>query len=161
MSDGIRKLKKPNKNEVLARAGDVPNPFRFNWTESRSQAAVLLAEGHTQQETAARLEITDRVIRKWLAEPEFAAEVDRLSLMVGIAGRAERLRVAMRVVREKTRNGVPETEKDLLEWLKFVQSETDGVKLDLTKIAAAFRSDDASLADRGSSRESVANERIH
>jgi transposase len=124
----------------------VPDEFRFNWNEQRARAAILLAEGHTQKEIAEELEITDRAIRKWLAEPEFAAEVDRLSLMVGIASRAERLRVTSRVIRQFVKEQGITTQKDLLEWLKFAQSETDGVKLDLGKLAAAFGADDASLA---------------
>jgi hypothetical protein len=37
--------------------------------------------------------------------------------------------------------------KDILEWLKFVQGETDGIKLDLAKLAAALGADAASVAD--------------
>lgn len=106
----------------------------------------MLAEGRTQLDIAAELEITDRVIRKWLANPEFSAEVDRLSLMMGVAGRAERLRIAQRVVREKLKGEVPQTDKDLLEWLKFAQSETDGIKIDFAKLTAALGADDASVA---------------
>ena len=72
---------------------------------------------------------------------EFSAEVDRLSLMVDIAGRAERLRIAMRLVRAKGY----QSDRDLLDWLKYAQSETDGVKLDLTKLAALV-ADEAPLA---------------
>lgn len=69
---------------------------------------------------------------------EFSAEVDRLSLMVGIASRAERLRIAKRVIRQMVRDdNYVWTEKDLLDWLKFAQGETDGVKLDMAAIAEA------------------------
>ncbi len=85
--------------------------------------------------------------------PEFAAEVDRLSVMIGIASRAERLRFAMRVVRQKTKGNI-ETDKDLLDWLKFAQSETDGVKLDLPKLAASFAENEASVAEHRSSGRS-------
>ena len=108
----------------------------FEWSEKRVQAALGLAEGKTKQEVADEIEVERKTIYNWLAVSEFAAEVDRLSLMVGVASRAERLRLAMRVVRQKTKGAIPETEKDLLEWLKFAQSETDGIKLDLTKLAA-------------------------
>jgi predicted transcriptional regulator len=121
----------------------------FLWTSERSKAAVLLANGHTQQEVATECEVTDRTVRNWLTEPEFAAEVDRLSVMVGVASRAERLRIAMRVIRARCKEGIPESEKDLLEWLKFAQSETDGVKLDLGKLAASFAKDEAPVADTG------------
>ena len=113
----------------------------FVWTEQTTLAALALAEGKTQQEVAAEINVADRTIRRWLADADFSSEVDRLSLMVRVASRAERLRVAMRVVRHKTRGEVPETEKDLLEWLKFAQSETDGIKLDLTKLAALGETD--------------------
>lgn len=121
------------------------------WTSERSNAAIELAQGKTQREVAAEVGVTDRAIRNWLAEPEFAAEVDRLSLMIDIASKAARLRLAMKVVRQKTKGEVVNTQKDLLEWLKFVQSETDGVKLDLTKLAATFVEDEAPVANSRSS----------
>jgi len=130
----------------------------FIWDENRSRAAILLAEGRTQKEVAEEIGMTDRVIRKWLIDPEFAAEVDRLSLMVGVSSRAERLRIAMRVARDKVRDDGIDTEKDLLDWLKFAQSETDGVKLDITKIAAALGEDEALVADSGSPRLPPATE---
>lgn len=121
----------------------------FEWTEQRSRAAVALAEGKTQKQVAEEVEAGERTIRDWLANPDFAAEVDRLSLMVGIAGRAERLRLAMRVIRQKTKeDGTIETEKDLLEWLKFAQSETDGIKIGIVKQLAAESEAEASLANR-------------
>lgn len=66
--------------------------------------------------------------------------------MIGIASRAERLRIAQRVARQKVNDeGLVSTEKDLLDWLKFAQSETDGIKLDLAKLAAVS-ADETSLA---------------
>ncbi len=121
----------------------------FEWNEERNRAAVALAEGRTQQDIAAELGITDRTIRNWLDCQEFAEEVDRLSLMIGVANRAERLRLANRVIRQKTVGNEIETDKDLLDWLKFAQSETDGIKLDLSKLAALTQ-DEAPVADTGS-----------
>jgi transposase-like protein len=120
----------------------------FQWTEKSSAAALALAEGQTRKEAAARADITDRTLYRWLNDPEFAAEVDRLSLMVGVASRAERLRLAQRVIRQKTADdGMLSTKADLLDWLKFAQSETDGIKLDLAKLAAALGADAPPLAD--------------
>lgn len=119
------------------------------WTPQRAKAACILAGGGTQKEAAEEAGITDRTIRNWLDEYEFAAEVDRLSLMVGISSRAERLRIAMRVLKQKTQGNEVKTDRDVLDWLKFAQSETDGVKLDLGKLAAAFGTDEASMADSG------------
>ncbi len=119
----------------------------FQWSPSREKAAIALAEGKTRREAAEIAEVTDRSIYSWLQDTEFAAEVDRLSLMVGIASRAERLRIAKRVVSQLVSDdGFIKTEKDLLEWLKFAQGETDGIKLDLAKLAAVT-ADASSVAD--------------
>ena len=107
---------------------------RFEWTPKRTVAALALAHGRTREQAASEAGTTRKTIYNWLQEPEFAAEVDRLSSMVGIAAKAERLRVAMRVVRQKVKGETVETDRDLLDWLRFAQSETRGVKLDLAKI---------------------------
>lgn len=113
------------------------------WSPKRCKVAVALASGYTQKEAAEQVGITDRTVRDWLQNQEFAEEVDRLSLMVSIASRAERLRLAMRVIKQKTSGNLIETKADLLEWLKFAQSETDGANLNLLGLAAKF-ADDAS-----------------
>lgn len=130
----------------------------FYWDEQRTKAAVSLASGATKQEAADEADVDRGTIYNWLHHPDFAAEVDRLSLMVSISSRAERLRLAMRAVKAKTKDGVPQSDKDVLEWLKFVQSETDGVKLDLTKLAAAVAQNETSVAGGGpvGERESAA-----
>lgn len=132
---------------------DFPKITAFQWDEQRSNAAIGLAAGKTQEEVAEEVGCTRRTLHNWLSHTDFAAEVDRLSLMTDVSSRAERLRITMRVVRAKIKDGIPETDKDLLEWLKFAQSETDGVKLDLTKVAAALGASETSLADRGSAGE--------
>ena len=111
----------------------------FSWTHHREKAALALAEGYTRAEAAEAAGVTERSVYDWLKEPAFAEEVDRLTLMTGISTRAERLRIAMRVARQKVREETGEiiTTKDLLDWIKFAQSETDGVKLDLASLAAA------------------------
>ena len=96
---------------------------QFRWSSKRTKAALALAEGQSQQAVAEVIGVCRKTICNWLCVTEFAAEVDRLSCMIDIASRAERLRIAMRVVRQKVReDGTPETEKDLLDWLQ-VRSE--------------------------------------
>lgn len=109
----------------------------FQWTKQKGEAALALAEGKQRREVIDTYAIPERTLYNWLANPDFSAEVDRLSLMIGIASRAERLRIAMRVVRQKTAGDFTDTDKDVLDWLKFAQSETDGVKLDMTKLMEA------------------------
>ena len=121
--------------------------MNFKWTRRRERAAVHLAQGHTVAEAAEYARVTERTIYKWRNNLEFQTEVDRLSLMTGIAARGERLRIAMQVIRQKTReDGRLRTGRDLLDWLKFAQSETDGAKLDL---AAIFEAMEATTESRG------------
>jgi len=121
----------------------------FKWTRKREKAALALAEGYTQDESAIKAGVTQRTIARWLNNTDFAVEVDRLSLMVGIAQRGERLRIVRRVIREKIEEDTNiETKKDILEWLKYAQTETDGVKLDLTALAQAA----GLVADSGQDR---------
>ncbi len=141
-------MKNTKKNMTNATRGRVRNSAAFSWNEERGNVAIALAEGKTPQEVAAEYDISDRTIRRWLQDVDFASEVDRLSVMTGISARAERLRVAKRVIRSKMAEAVPRTDKDLLEWLKYAQSETDGIKLDLAAFAAAFSEDEAPVADR-------------
>ena len=115
----------------------------FQWNKLRSDVATYLAQGYTWKETATQYEISEPTIANWKRHPDFSAEVDRLSIMVDVAGRAYRLRTAMRVIRAKGFT----SERDLLDWLKFAQSETDGVKLDLARLASALGEDASSLAD--------------
>jgi len=113
----------------------------FGWTKKRSEAAIHLSLGYTVAETAGIVGIAERTIYRWKNIPEFAEEVDRLSLMTDIAGRAQRLRIAKRMIREKGYK----SDKDLLDWLKYAQGETDGVRLDLAALVEAA----ASVADSG------------
>lgn len=111
----------------------------FQWTPKRAQAALALADGKTQTATAHELGINPKTLYRWLQDPEFSAEVDRLSLMLGVAGRAERLRIVKRLVAQRVRDDMAiESDKDLLDWLKYAQSETDGIKLELTAFAQAY-----------------------
>ena len=106
------------------------------WDKTRTEAAKLLAVGYNKQYVADEVGVCRATIYNWLDDPEFACEVDRLSTMMDAASRAERLRQTMRVLRSLTNeDGVLRTDKDALDWLKYAQSETDGAKLDFSKLA--------------------------
>ena len=112
---------------------------KFKWNEERGNVAIIQAEGYTVKETAKMAGVSERTIKAWRANDEFMAEVDRLSVMVGLASRGERMRIAQRIARTLMKRGKP-TRKDLLDWLKFAQSETDGTKLNLTSLFEAAQS---------------------
>lgn len=134
---------------------------QFKWTPKREKAALALAQGYTIPEAAEYAGVAPRTVDNWKADLDFSVEVDRLSLMVGISGRAERLRIAMQVIRQKVReDGSLRTNRDLLDWLKFAQSETDGVKLDLTALLETAASV-ASAGPAGADSENCSCEDCH
>lgn len=102
----------------------------FTWTKKAEDAAIALANGETREQTAVIADIGERTLYRWLLIPEFNEEVDRLTFMTGVAHKAERLRLAKRIVRTLELA----TQKDLLDWLKYIQGETDGIKLDFTEL---------------------------
>lgn len=106
----------------------------FRWTKKAEAAAIALANGETREHTAFISGASETTLWRWLQIPEFAEEVDRLTFLTGIANKAERLRLAKRIIGQI---GV-HTEKDLLDWLKYAQGETDGVKLDMGELLEAF-----------------------
>jgi hypothetical protein len=111
---------------------------QFQWSRKRQKAALALAEGQSQQAVAEAIGVCRKTICNWLCVTAFVAEVDRLSCMIDISSRAERLRIAMRVVRQKVHtDGRLVSHKDLLDWLKYAQSETTGIKLGFSKGDAA------------------------
>lgn len=112
----------------------------------------MLATGATYGEVARQVNVTKKTVYNWMQDVEFAAEVDKLSIMVGIASRAQRLRYANKTILKKlNEDGSLQTEKDVLDWIKYAQSETDGAKLDLSKLAEllAGESSDNSTGNSG------------
>ena len=106
---------------------------QFHWSSTRYKAALALAQGQSQQAVAEMIGVCRKTICNWLCVTEFVAEIDRLSCMIDIASRAERLRIAMRAVRQKVREDAVETDKDVLDWLKYAQSETTGIRLGFSR----------------------------
>jgi hypothetical protein len=106
----------------------------WKWTSKKNQACAALASGATIKEAALIAGVKERTIYNWKNVPEFYEELNRLTLTTGIATRAERLRIAKRMIGkfEKLQGeneSIPLTKKDLLDWLKYVAEETDGLKL--------------------------------
>lgn len=127
----------------------------YVWTEQKGRAAILLAEGYTYKQVAEEIGKTLQTIYRWTLDMEFSVEVDRLSLMVGLASKAERLRLAKRVIRQKAEKDSI-SDKDVLDWLKFVQSETDGAKLDLADMFTTLVDNASSVAESGQGRDRIA-----
>jgi predicted XRE-type DNA-binding protein len=127
----------------------------FKWTRRKQLAALVLANAYNQDQAAKVAGVTQASISHWMSNTEFITEVDRLTLMVGISLRSERVRLAMQVLRQKTteEGGIILTDKDPLDWLKFAQSETDGARIDLISILNSLESAEESGAPKPSGAE--------
>jgi transposase len=110
---------------------------KFKWTKRRIELAETIADGNSVKNAAKICDISERTAYRWNSNLEFSTEVDRLTLMMGIASKAKRLRIAKKVVREKMAGGV-NTKKDLLEWMQFAAKETDEVRLNLADIIGSM-----------------------
>ena len=61
-----------------------------------------------------------------------------MTFMIDVATRAGRLRIANKVVQGRIENTqYPQSRADLLDWLKFIQGETDGINLNLASLLEA------------------------
>lgn len=99
-------------------------------SEQQERAIQLLAEGFTIKEAAKDLGVNEKTIDRWKRDIEFCKKLDEVTLTVGMAIKAERLRMTNRVI-QKLASKRKLTNKDLLDWLKFAQSETDGSKMNV------------------------------
>jgi hypothetical protein len=123
----------------------------FKWTSRRAQAALRRAQAHLTKETAEAVRVSRPSIERWKCDIVFSTQVDRLYCMIDITDRVERLRSAMRTVRDKVSDERLETKANLLDWLNNAQSETNGIKLNLTALLSSSPSDDQAASLQRSS----------
>ena len=112
----------------------------FKWTPRKEKAALRLAQGYSQADTSEHVGVTQRTVERWCANLDFSMEVDRLSLMVGVASASERLRIIQQVIRQKVSQEGVETRRDILDWLKFAREETGSADAALASLFAAMES---------------------
>jgi hypothetical protein len=119
---------------IMSRQFDTFRGVPFRWTKKRAYAVTHLAAGYKIEEVARTVGVAPITVKRWKLVDEFSQELDRLTLAVDLAGRAERVRMAKRVVRQKVvhdqaGNEILLTKADLLSWLKYAQSEMAGLEV--------------------------------
>jgi len=92
-------------------------------TSSQRYAAELLADGHSHKEVSEMLDISITTLNRWIRNPDFQSLVDELTVASGLAQKAERIRIAKQVVKQKMQSD-RWSKKDLLDWLEFIRDET-------------------------------------
>ena len=101
--------------------------------EPQEIAAHVLGEGYRCADAAKAAGVNIRTIFNWKHEPEFMQLVDTVTLTTGIADKGERIREAKAIVRElkawRREKGKAVSEKDVLDWLKYIRDEQEGLRL--------------------------------
>ena len=104
---------------------DILLPQPMDLTPLQIRAIELLASGLSTNEAGEELERDGSTIRRWRQDPKFANQLELAVLNQGAALRAERIRLAKKMLRKV---GAVSTKADPLEILRYLQSETDGAK---------------------------------
>ena len=161
-----RKEKKKSKQEEEAKPKPsqiememIVRTMRSKHAGNRLILATLMSMGgFTNAAMAAAVEIHVNTLYLWKRDPEFNELVDRLTVTSGLAVKSNRIRFAKGVIQkiadERETKGQLPTEKDTLDWLKYIQSEAEGLRIGLSEelleaIATAITAGEA-MADSGS-----------
>jgi len=111
----------------------------FDWTDERDRAAVLLAQGYSNTETAKQVGVDTSTIWRWMQKEPFAKEVDNLTMMYGVANKMHRLRLLNQAIRQMIdENGqIDLTGVKFTDLIKEARMQTEGLRLGiLEKITA-------------------------
>lgn len=129
---------------------------RFLWDDRRDRAATMLAQGYQKKEICEVVEIDYSTLWRWEQEDQFNEEVDRLSLMYGVASKAHRTRLLNQAIRQKINKKTGEIDLagvSFLDLLKEARMQTEGIKLDiLSTLIPAFAEETGPVAGSGSVR---------
>ena len=122
------------------------------WTQKRSDAAVLLAKGYNNYQTAKEVGVNRATIGNWLKIDTFAKEVDELSLTYGGASKAYRIRQLNKALRQKiSDDGELELEGvTFLEIIKELRMQTEGIRLGILDKLVSADETTGSVAGSGS-----------
>ena len=119
----------------------------FIWNEKRDKAAALLAQGYPKTHVAREVGVDRTTIYRWMDEDDFQLAIDELSLMLGIASKAYRLRLMNQALQQFIdKNGeIDISGFTLLDLLKEARMQTEGVKLGIVSELAPLIEEEASV----------------
>ena len=96
------------------------------WCEDyHLEAAYLLSLGITKAEVAKRIDVTETSVYRWLRKPDFSQYVDQLTLVTGLANKAERVRkLKLRADQLwQIEQGKPSKKHDFLDYLRTLRDD--------------------------------------
>lgn len=111
--------------DAIDHADDILLPQPLDLTPLQVRAIELLAGGLSTNEVGEELARDGSTIRRWRQDPKFANQLEIAILNQGASLRAERIRLAKKMLRKV---GSENTKADPLEILRYLRDETDGAK---------------------------------
>jgi len=101
-----------------------PIQTEYNLTDQQEHAAFCIASGMTRRDTATECGCGEATIYRWLRDEQFAAEVDRLTFLTGVAVKAERVRAMKKLIRSRMdEDGIFDSKRDVFDWIKLLREE--------------------------------------
>lgn len=126
----------------------------WEWDIYKRKACIELAKGLTISEAAKEAGCSSRSISRWKNSEEFQIELDRCSLIYGLASKAERMRQLTKAAKQFVRGDHIDTgNKDHLDYVKAARTEAEGVRLHLVQDIEAILNEDGSNTGSGSDRD--------
>lgn len=111
--------------DAISHPDDILLPQVMDLTGLQIKAIELLAGGMSTNEVGEEIERDGSTIRRWRQDPKFANQLELAILNQGASLRAERIRLAKKMLRKI---GTENTKADPVDILRYIQSETDGAK---------------------------------
>jgi hypothetical protein len=91
------KLEVAAKKIALKTMTEMQLATQVELTDLQKQAAKLLAQGFTHEETASKIGLTQQEVVAWMALPSFVREVNEKTIKEGASDKNERVRSAKRI----------------------------------------------------------------
>jgi hypothetical protein len=93
------------------------------WDQKKRDIAAALAEGKRPGNVALEFGLSEGYIRRLKQNKDFMSYVDELTMTLGLATAAERVRIAKAMIEKKLEDGLA-SKKDVLEWMRYLGEET-------------------------------------
>lgn len=98
---------------------------KFVWDDVKLKVAEAIAKGdRSLNEILTECGVSERTVYRWKKHPEFQRKVDEIIQDIDIAQKAERIKIAKKVIKQKLEHDKNKlSNKDILDWLKYVGEE--------------------------------------
>lgn len=124
----------------------------FEWNDTQSEAAILLAKGVPKKTIYEQLGIGRTTLWRWEQLEVFSEEVTRLKLMFGLASKARRMQIINEAIQQFVDEDTGKWDVSgftMLDLIKEARMQMEGVNLNVIPQLAAFLEQTGSVDNGG------------